>query len=372
MSGGTRAAKIGIGIEIGASVVRAVRLDLDRPEALVAAEYPLANSDERTLRDALVRVSGVVSPTIEPPAPARIAVAPPSMLIQAIDVTGVSRHELLSIADQALRRNAADSMTVVDDGTRRRLLLVRWRQAAPDHLASVARHAGLENVSVEPAPLSAARVVGDASTLATDGHADERMVLRRIVESGVSWLAVVDHGLAVAAASVTTDLVAPGLLRRPAPRRHDDPEHLLGGDDLLRWLLDAARSRGDDTPVNGIRADEPFADPGGSSRPVSGGELRVLDRAIPAYPGHDLRASERIAVALGAAVGASGATERQRQLEPLASLQPTSEGALPVRRPWAVERVERPPAPPAGRTRLLTRRARRTRRSDATRRYGRQ
>jgi len=357
---------IGIGIEIGASVVRALRIDLERPEALVAAEYPLANSDERTLRDAIVRVSGVVAPATDPAAPARIAVAPPSMLIQAVDVTGSSRHELLAVADQALRRRAADSMTVVDDGVRRRLVLVRWRHAAPDHLAAVARHAGLENVSVEPAPLSTARVVG------TDDGADERVVLRRVVESGVSWLALLDRGLPVAAASVTTDLDAPGLLSRPAPRREDDPEELLGGDHLLRWLLDAAHARGDDTPVDGIRRNDSPSATGDATEQPGATELHVLGRRVPGYPGHDLRASERIAVALGAAVGAAGATERQRRLEPLVSLQPGAEGALAVRRPWAVERVERGTPPPAGRARLLTRRARRTRRSDPPRRYGRQ
>lgn len=378
-------ARVGIGIELGSSIIRAVRVDIDRPGALVAADYPLANADERTLRDAIVRVSGVVSPASEPVAPVRIAVAPPSMLIQGVDVTGSSRHELLTIADRALRQNAADSMTVVDDGVHRRLLLVRWRQAAPEYVASVARHAGLANVSVEPAPLSLARVVGldDAGEPAPAGG--ERSVYRRVVEPGVSWLALLDHGTAIAAASVATDLESPGLSQRPAPRREDDPETLLGGDELLRWLLFAATARGDDTPVTGIpirdvsewhddtdAADRDTESEQHDEATGTSAELRVSGTAIPAYPGHDLRASERIAVALGAAVGAAGATERHRQLEPLASLRPTASGALAVRRPWAVEQVSRPTPPPPGRARLLSRRSRRSRRSDASRRYGRQ
>lgn len=355
----------GVGLEIGAGVVRGVRLDLRHPDGLIAAEFPVDGSDDRSVQDAIVRVSGVVAPADAPKLPTRLALAPPQLLMQAIDVTGCSRHELLRIADDALHRNAADSMTIFEDGLRRRLVLVRWQRGSPDHVSTLAQRAGLHDVSIEPAPLAIGRVL-----------ADGRHIVRRVVEPGTSWLALVDDGLPTLAVSVTTDLDGPLLTRSDAPRRDRDPDELVGGDRLLRWLLEAAAQPDDaPTPVRGIS--RPTADAGsaadgddGSGRPrVEAAALHIVDRPLAAYPRHDLRASERVAVALGAAIGASGATDRQRRLEPLAPLRPTPDGAVAIRRPWAVQRVEREPASDA-RTRLLTRRARRSRRGATTsRRY---
>ena len=63
--------------------------------------------------------------------------------------------------------------------------------------------------------------------------------------------------------------------------------------------------------------------------------LRLLDEPYPPFPAHDLRAPQRLAVALGAAVGAAGLAGRIRPVDVTA----TRVNTAGIPRPWAVERV---------------------------------
>jgi hypothetical protein len=65
-------------------------------------------------------------------------------------------------------------------------------------------------------------------------------------------------------------------------------------------------------------------------------QLRMLDEPYPPFPAHDLRAPQRIGVALGAAMGAAGLAGRLRAVDVLTAVRPATE-SLP--RPWAIERV---------------------------------
>jgi hypothetical protein len=64
--------------------------------------------------------------------------------------------------------------------------------------------------------------------------------------------------------------------------------------------------------------------------------LRVLGEPYPPYLDHDLRAPQRVAVALGSAVGAAGLAGRLRPVDVM-SPAPDIGGSLP--KPWAIERV---------------------------------
>ena len=64
--------------------------------------------------------------------------------------------------------------------------------------------------------------------------------------------------------------------------------------------------------------------------------LRVVEDAYPPFPAHDLRAPQRVVVALGAAIGAAGLAGRLRSVDVVA---PTTQIPDLMPRPWAVERV---------------------------------
>jgi hypothetical protein len=69
--------------------------------------------------------------------------------------------------------------------------------------------------------------------------------------------------------------------------------------------------------------------------------LRVADRPYPPFPRHDLRAPQRVVVALGAAAGAAGLAGRLRPVDVVA---PTHQLPDVLPRPWAIERVVAEPA----------------------------
>jgi len=64
--------------------------------------------------------------------------------------------------------------------------------------------------------------------------------------------------------------------------------------------------------------------------------LSVLGETYPPYLDHDLRAAQRIAVALGSAVGAAGLAGRLRPVDVM-SPAPDIGGSIP--KPWAIERI---------------------------------
>ncbi len=187
----------GVGIEIADTVVRGVRLRHDVEGRLSAvAEYPVNLADDNATLDALVLLRAELG---EPDEPARIATFPGDAMMQRVDITGRSGPELNELRSRLDRRHGINSTVVVDDGPRRWLLLIRWDAHAVRRLEDLAERAGFVDVTVEPTPMSIARVTGHDATY-----------VRRLVAQNDAHHAVLSHRLPVAALST----VATG---RPQP-----------------------------------------------------------------------------------------------------------------------------------------------------------
>ncbi len=309
---------VGIGIELGRTVLRSVVLDLEDPAAIAASEFPIDIDDDESVVDALVRSTKPVDSTHGGSIPTRLASAPADLLVQAVDVTGRRRHEIVALADEAARLRAADSMMIVDDGRRRRLGLVRGHADSVERLTDLAHRAGLSDVRVEPAPIALGRVLRGG-----------RVIARRNVDATSSWQAVFDHGFPIAATPAPTGLAGwPGLSTFTAAAAHDDPERILDADELTAHVdefAEHARSR--------HRTRSPLDVDGW---PVSAPTLTLGTQRHPSFPDHDLRATGRLGVALGAAAGAAGAAEPHLRVE---RLSPLHRPGQPTRLPWALELV---------------------------------
>ena len=315
----------GVGIEIAASVVRGVRLRRDSPGRLSAAvELPIDLGSDAAALDALIVLRGELGDPLEP---TRIATFPPDAMLQRVDITGRSGPELNEVRAKLDRLHGINSTVVVDDGPRRWLLLIRWDAWAMRRIEDLAERAGFVDVTVEPTPLALARVV----------ERDARYV-RRLVAQGDSHHAIVANRLPVAALAVSTSGRTPPALDVStvdlALARYDD----LQSDATLGELLDRVHRRVEPDP-------EPP-------------RLDLVGDAYPAFPEHDLRAPQRQAVALGAAVGAAGLAGPTRPVDVIAPGSPEER----FDRPWAIEAVsslpEIEPDGAVGGVRRITRRLR--------------
>jgi len=329
----------GVGIEIADTVVRGVRLRHDLEGRLsAAAEFPVNLADDNSTLDALVLLRAELG---EPDEPARIATFPTDAMMQRVDITGRSGPELNELRSRLDRRHGINSTVVADDGPRRWMLLIRWDAPAVRRLEDLAERAGFVDVTVEPTPMSLARVTGHDATY-----------LRRLVAQGDAHHAVVSNRLPVAA--LTT--VATG---RPQPdidiSNVDVP--LAYFDD---FLTDAAlaevvdrvdeRAHIHDLEVYGEEA-------------IRSVVLDLVGVPYPAYPDHDLRSAKRQGAALGAAVGAAGLAGPLRPVDMIISSAAVDDQ---FDRPWAIETLSSLPEvqldSPATGIRRVTRRFRPRRR----------
>ncbi len=324
----------GVGIEIADTVVRGVRLRHDVEGRLsAAAEYPVNLADDNSTLDALVLLRAELG---EPDEPARIATFPNDAMMQRVDITGRSGPELNELRSRLDRRHGINSTVVADDGPRRWLLLIRWDAHAVRRLEDLAERAGFVDVTVEPTPMSLARVTGHDATY-----------VRRLVAQNDAHHAVVSHRLPVAALST----VATG---RPQPdidistvdvplAYFDDfmTDASLG--EVVERVDERARTKDDD-----------LGD--AASRPAV---LDLVGVPYPVYPPHDLRAAQRQAAALGAAVGAAGLAGPLRPVDMIISSIAVDDQ---FDRPWAIEEMsslpEVEPDSPTGSLRRVTRRLR--------------
>ncbi len=329
----------GVGIEIADSVVRGVRLRHDLEGRLsAAAEYPVNLADDNATLDALVLLRAELG---EPDEPTRIATFPGDAMMQRVDITGRSGPELNELRSRLDRRHGINSTVVADDGPRRWLLLIRWDAHAVRRLEDLAERAGFVDVTVEPTPMSLARVTGHDATY-----------VRRLIAQNDAHHAVVSHRLPVAALST----VATG---RPQPdvdiSTADVP--LAYFDDFLTdAALAEAMDRADERAQMKDDADDTVR---GAGPPV----LDVVGVPYPVYPEHDLRAAQRQAAALGAAVGAAGLAGPLRPVDMIISSIAVDDQ---FDRPWAIEEMstlpELQPESPTGGIKRATRRLRPRRR----------
>ena len=171
---------LGIGIEIGARVVRAVRLHTDcagEPVAAVAIERA---SGSHGLVDALIRAAV----ELDAPAgiPVRMAWFPIGASIEASDVTD---HHPADVAETLAQWSATGhgAAVVTEHCARRWVALVRWSSAGVVQLERAATRAGLDHAVCEPSPLAVARLAAGWSGEVVRDDAD-----------GVAWRAELVDG----------------------------------------------------------------------------------------------------------------------------------------------------------------------------------
>lgn len=318
----------GIGLEVVSSGVRGVRLERDRPDRVAAvADVAISRfEDHAAVLDALVRARSRLGGS---PAPTRVAWFPDHSTMQRLDVTGLNGPELNRIRHDLADRSGITSTMLVDADARRWMLALRWDHNQAWRLQELVERAGFVDVSLEPAPVALERVLRRETT-----------VVRRDAAANRSWAAVFDGPVPIAATTVETDgREYPGLTLTDAPV------------DVFELDVMADEAQLADDVGRIIQAGF-----GGAERSDELGlQLHLLDVPYPPFPAHDLRAPQRIAVALGAAVGAAGLAGRLRPVDVLSSTHQVSESE---ERPWAIERLADAP-PHAERS---TRRWRRWRR----------
>lgn len=298
----------GVGLELTTTVVRGVRLAHDEPGRVAAVvDVPVARSDDQAvLLDALVRVHGQLGAGA---LPTRIGWFPARATLQRIDVTGRTGPELNVIRHELSDDARVGSTMLLDADARRWLLALRWDHGQAWRLQELAERAGFVDVTIEPAPVALERVLPDTTT-----------VVRRDAGERRSWAAVYDHRVPVAAATVETD-------------GREYPALAVSSDELGLHRLDAILAETElDDELGRVVAGALAA--GDRSSELTAG-LRVVGEPYPPFPGHDLRAPQRLAVALGAAVGAAGLSGRLRPVD----VTPTRSGTDSRPRPWVVERV---------------------------------
>lgn len=300
----------GVGIEIADTVVRGVRLRHDLEGRLsAAAEFPVNLSDDNSTLDALVLLRAELG---EPDEPARIATFPTDAMMQRVDITGRSGPELNELRSRLDRRHGINSTVVADDGPRRWMLLIRWDAPAVRRLEDLAERAGFVDVTVEPTPMSLARVTGHDATY-----------LRRLVAQGDAHHAVVSNRLPVAAlTTVATGRQQPDIdiSTVDVPLAYFD-DFLT--DAALAEVVDRVdeRAQANDIELYGEEA-------------IRSVVLDLVGVPYPTYPDHDLRSAKRQGVALGAAVGAAGLAGPLRPVDMIISSAAVDDQ---FDRPWAIE-----------------------------------
>lgn len=299
----------GIGLEVTPSVVRGVRLSQDEPGRVVAAcEVPIHRFDDNAVVfDALVRARGRLGAEA---LATRAGWFPSGASLQRFDATGLAGPELNELRHRLADTSGITSTMLVDDAARRWMLALRWDHGRAWWLQELLERAGFVDVTIEPAPVAIARVLTPGTT-----------VVRRDASADRSWVALFD-GLPIAASAIESD-----------GREH--PAVAVSSRQLGVHDLDRALTEAELTQEVARVASDALIDVERTSELDLG--LHMLDEPYPPYPSHDLRAPQRIAVALGAAIGAAGLVGRLREVDVLTSVRPSGTETLP--RPWAIERL---------------------------------
>ena len=299
----------GIGLEVTNTVIRGVRLSADEPGRIAqVAEVPVDRFEDHALVfDALVRVGGQLGATA---LPTRVGWFPTRATMQRLDVTGLSGPELNSIRHELAGASKITSTMLIDADARRWMLALRWDHTSAWRVQELVERAGFLDVAVEPAPVALERVLAASSTAA-----------RRDAAEGRSWVAIYDGSVPIAAVTTdTNDREFPGLTTTEQRIGLHELGETLAADRLAAEVGRIAR----DLLPNKGRSSELDV------------HLQLVGEPYPPFPAHDLRAPQRVAVALGAAAGSAGLAGR---LRPVDVLTPTGQLSESIPRPWAVHRV---------------------------------
>ena len=303
----------GVGLEITTNVVRGVRLAHDAAGRIAAVtEIPITTlDDDGRVYDALVRARGQLGTH---QIPTRVSWFPTRSTLQRLDVTGLTGPELNSLRTDLEREFSANSTMLIDSEARRWMLAMRWDYSGAWRLQELAERAGFVDVAIEPSPVALQRVLPN-----------EVAIARRDASGDRSWAALYAGSVPVAAVSVAAG-------SREAPRL--DVATTAEGFHRLTELLSEAEL-GD---VAAALVDSALRDEsrhgGDTAQLATSDALSILGEPYPPYLDHDLRAPQRVAVALGSAVGAAGLAGR---LRPVDVMSPSPDAGGP--KPWAIERV---------------------------------
>ena len=298
----------GVGIEYTRELLRGVRLAHDAAGAVAAAEVPMRHTDDdRSTLDAFIRLRAELG---NPNLPTRIATFPAGSSMQRIEVTSRTGPELNAVRADVERRYGAASTVLVDRGARRWMQVLHWDPTRLRHLEDLAERAGFIDVTFDPSPVALARVCEPSTTFA-----------QRAAATDDTYIVAFDHGVPVAAASVSTvGHIHPDLSTGHVPFSVEMFDELAEPTVILQQLSAVDREQPRDDGI----------------------DLLVAGEAYAPYPPHDLRAPERQCVALGAAVGAAGLAGRLRPVDIIAG---SGTAAINQPRPWAIERVSSLPPP---------------------------
>lgn len=296
----------GIGLELTSAVVRGVRLAHDVPTRIAAAAEVAVHDpdDDRRVLDSLVRLRSELGSADHP---TRIALFPAGATLQRIDVTGRSGAELNGLRRNLEERWGIGSSVLLDAGPHRWLLPLSWDAAAVRRIEELAERAGYVDVAIDPAPVALLRVLPTTIAFAC-----------RDAAPGESFAVAVDREVPIAA--VCLDLVGrepPGLELGSEPVTPGWIDELVDPDELRR-RLERLQERQQLHSVDDAKT-----------------SLRLVDQTLATHPAHDVRAPARLAVALGAAVGAAGLAGRLRPVDVIVA--PSSPDLST--HPWAIEAV---------------------------------
>jgi len=288
----------GIGIEVLADSLRAVRLQQDAPGRVAkVAGVACDTTNDLLLLDGLTRLRSLLD---EDGQPTRVCMWSDGSSIQSLDITGWSTTEI-----NLHRSKLSDvSATIEMSSSARRLLAhVQTDMIRHRRVERFVCQAGFDLQSIEPTPVSIARLVPSYTMRLIGSRGDAQ-----------PWMAVVHDHLVLAAAPLTDG----------------------GADTLHTELLATSWS----APIEELR--ERLMDPGelavALNEPAGMGVslgLTLVGDGYPEFPDTHPAWGPRLAGALGAAVAAGGLAGRVHDMQPLVAPHAFSDdGGV-----WVIERI---------------------------------
>jgi len=288
----------GIGIEVLADSLRAVRLQQDAPGRVAkVAGVACDTTNDLQLLDGLTRLRSLLD---EDGQPTRVCMWREGSSIQSLDITGWSTTEI-----NLHRSKLSDvSATIEMSSSARRLLAhVQTDMIRHRRVERFVRQAGFDLQSIEPTPVSIARLVPSYTMRLIGSRGDAQ-----------PWMAVVHDHLVLAAAPLTD-----------------------GGTDTLHTELLATSWS---APIEELR--ERLMEPGelavALNEPAGMGVslgLTLVGDGYPEFPDTHPAWGQRLAGALGAAVAAGGLAGRVHDMQPLVAPHAFSDdGGV-----WVIERI---------------------------------
>jgi len=288
----------GIGIEVLPDSLRGVRLQQDAPGRVAkVAGVACDTNNDLLLLDGLTRLRSLLD---EAGQPTRVCMWRQDSYIQSLDITGWSTTELNQHRSKLVDVSATIEMA---SSARRLLAHIQTDMIRHRRVERFVRQAGFDLESIEPTPISIARLVPSYTMRLIGSRGDAQ-----------PWMAVVHDHLVLAAAPVAEG---------SAESRRSE---------LLATSWSAAIEDLRERLLDPVHLTETVNQPAGMA--VSLG-LSLVGDAYPEFPDTHPAWGPRLAGALGAAVAAAGLAGRVHQLQPLVAPHAFSDdGGV-----WVIERI---------------------------------